>query len=88
MIRTGAYVIHMDHTTAKEVADKVAASILRSGRSKASVATQAGIPATTFGRKINGHVEFTLSELMRIAETLEVAPSALIPAAFYARAAA
>lgn len=78
----------MDHTTAKEVADKVAASILRSGRSKSSVAAEVGIPTTTFGRKINGHVEFTLSELLRLSEALDVAPSTLVPLAFAAKVAA
>ncbi|MCI2959514.1 helix-turn-helix domain-containing protein [Agromyces atrinae] len=72
----------MDYTPAKELADKVAASILRSGRTKASVASAAGIPHTTFNRKIHGHTEFTISELLRIAEVLEIAPSALAPSAF------
>lgn len=75
----------MDQSPAQELADKVAASILRSGRSKSSVAAASGIPATTFNRKINGHVEFTFSELMRLAEVLDVAPSTFTPAAFAAR---
>lgn len=78
----GAKVIRMDHTTAQEVADKVAAAILRAGASKSSVASSAGIPSTTFGRKINGHVEFTFGELLRIAEALGVSPSTLTPSAF------
>lgn len=72
----------MDHKPAREIADKVAAAILRSGRSKASVARDAGIPYTTFGRKLDGHVEFTFSELLRLAEVLGVAPSSLVPAEF------
>lgn len=72
----------MDHSTAQEVADKVAASILRSGRSKSSVALAIGIPATTFNRKINGHVEFAFSDLLRIAEEIDVDPSAFVPSAF------
>ena len=78
----------MDHSPAREVADKVAASILRSGCSKSSVSAAVGIPSTTFNRKINGHVEFTFSELLRLAEVLDVAPAMLMPAAFYANAAA
>ncbi|WP_341935302.1 helix-turn-helix transcriptional regulator [Microbacterium sp. LWO14-1.2] len=78
----------MDHSIAQELADKVAASILRAGRSKTSVAAAAGIPGTTFNRKINGHVEFTMGELVRIARVLEVAPSTLTPSAFLARDAA
>lgn len=82
MIQMDCKVIRMDHTTTQEVADKVAACILRAGVSKASVASAAGIPSTTFGRKINGHVEFTFSELLRIAEAVGVAPSTLAPSAF------
>lgn len=72
----------MDNFPAKELADKVAASILRSNLTKAHVAREAGIPYTTFQRKINGHVEFTFSELLRIAEVTGTAPSKLIPNAF------
>lgn len=76
------YIIHMDHLITQAVADKVAAEILKSGRSKSSVAVSVGIPATTFNRKIHGHVEFTVSEILRIAEELNVAPSRLVPALF------
>ena len=78
----------MDQTPAQDIADKVAAAILRSGRSKASVARDAGIPNTTFGRKLDGHVEFTFSELLRLAEVLGVAPSSLVPSEFRALAGA
>ncbi|WAC68868.1 helix-turn-helix domain-containing protein [Microbacterium sp. SL75] len=74
----------MDHSLAKLTADKVAASILRAGRSKASVASAAGIPTSTFGRKIDGHVEFTLGELLRIARAVGVSPSEYVPAEFSA----
>lgn len=72
----------MDTNPAPELADKVAASILRAGRTKTSVARDAGIPNTTFGRKINGHAEFTFSELLRIATVLDVSPATFVPAAF------
>ena len=72
----------MANSPAQELADKVAACILRSGKSKTSVARAAGIPNTTFVRKINGHVEFTFGELLRIAEVLGVAPSTFVPVAF------
>ncbi|MBB3158233.1 lambda repressor-like predicted transcriptional regulator [Microbacterium proteolyticum] len=72
----------MDHSLAKLTADKVAASILRAGRSKASVASAAGIPNSTFGRKIDGHVEFTLGELLRVARAVGVSPSEYVPAEF------
>ena len=75
----------MDHFITQEVAGKVAAAILESGISKRSVSEAAGIPATTFGRKIKGHVEFTFSELIRIAEVIGVKPSEFTPTAFDAR---
>lgn len=78
----------MNHSIAQELADKVAASILRADRSRRSVAAAAGIPATTFKRKIDGHVEFTMGELIRIARVLDVSPSTLVPPAFLARDAA
>lgn len=72
----------MDHFTTQEVAGKVAAAILASGLSRRSVADAAGIPPTTFGRKLKGLVEFTFSELLRIADALGVKPSAFTPTAF------
>lgn len=72
----------MDHSPAQELADKVAACILRSGRTKASVATAAGIPHTTFNRKINGYTEFTFGELLRIAAALDVPPATFTPSSF------
>ncbi|WP_264631490.1 helix-turn-helix domain-containing protein [Microbacterium hydrothermale] len=74
----------MAHSPAQEMADKVAATILRSGRTKASVASAAGIPHTTFTRKINGHTEFTVGEILRLAEVLDVPPSTLTPSALLA----
>ena len=65
-------------------ADKVAASILRAGRSKASVAAEAGIPYSTFCRKLDGHTEFTIGELIRIAKAVGVPPSEYAPAEFLA----
>ena len=84
MIRMGKYLCRMDHTTAQELADKVAASILRSGRSKASVAAAAGIPRTTFQRKLDGYTEFSFGELLRIASVLGVPPATFVPSAFLA----
>lgn len=76
----------MDYSLAQEIADKVAAAILRSGRSQTSVAAAAGIPLTTFNRKLNGHTEFGIGELIRIARALGINPSELMPAALLAAA--
>ena len=72
----------MDHYTPQEVAGKVAAAVLASPLSKRAVAEAAGIPATTFQRKLKGATEFHFSELLRLAEVLGVHPSKLAPSAF------
>lgn len=72
----------MDHT--REVADKVAAAVLRSGKSKSAVADQAGIPRTTFSRLLNGHAEFSVGQLLRVAEATGAQPSTLLPSRFLA----
>ena len=46
--------------------------IVRNNTSKNAVARAAGIPLTTFSRKINGHGDFTLRELGQVATALEV----------------
>jgi len=46
--------------------------IVRNDTSKNSVARRAGIPLTTFSRKINGHADFTIRELGAIADALHV----------------
>lgn len=74
----------MDHFLARETADKVAAAILRAGKTKAAVADATGIAQTTFGRKLNGHTEFTLGELLRIAAALQVPPYTFMPDVFRA----
>jgi len=66
-------------TITVEVADKVAAAILRSGKSKSHVANASGIPLTTFIRKINGHSDFSLSEINSIAQVLGISCAHLIP---------
>ena len=77
----------------REVAEWVATAVQRSiedqGRSKKSVADETGIPHPTFYRKVAGHGEFRLSELLAIADTLGVPPQTFVPPAFAgARAAA
>jgi hypothetical protein len=62
-----------------EVADKVAAAILRSGKPKSHIANASGIPLTTFMRKINGHTDFSLSEIDSVARSLGISCAILIP---------
>ncbi|WP_066303319.1 helix-turn-helix domain-containing protein [Arthrobacter luteolus] len=75
-------------TYSNEAARNIAAVITRKDRSKKSVADAAGIPLTTFNRKINGHGDFGILELAAIADALQVHPTELLPAAFTQRVAA
>ena len=53
--------------------------IVRKGSSKNAVAKSAGVPLTTFSRKINGHGDFTLRELGDIACALGLVLSDILP---------
>ena len=46
--------------------------LLDKGLSKSAAATKAGIPSSTFHRKINSTGDFTLRELGQIAEALDL----------------
>lgn len=61
------------------VASEVLANVTQSGKSKRSVAMQAGIPYTTFTRKLDGHGDFTIRELASIAAALGVSLKNVIP---------
>lgn len=54
-------------------------AIKRTGRSQRWTAERAGIPHTTFQRKLDGHTDFYIGEIRRIAHVLGVKPSALMP---------
>lgn len=51
-------------------------------RSKKWTAQKAGIALTTFHRKLNGGADFTVTELIRIAQVLGVHPADLLPGQF------
>lgn len=53
--------------------------IAKSGSNKNKVAKTAGIPLTTFSRKINGHGDFSLRELGNIAEALGATLDQILP---------
>lgn len=71
----------MERTLTKQIADCVAAAIHRSGKSQSAVALATGIPKTTLGRKINGHTDFTMTELVSIAFFLDTTIAELTPSA-------
>lgn len=53
--------------------------IAQSGSNKNKVARAAGIPLTTFSRKINGHGDFSLRELGSIANALGLTLDQILP---------
>lgn len=53
-----------------------------------AVARRAGIPTTTFNRKIDGHKDFTLRELGKIAEALDRQLVDILPSELLTRRAA
>lgn len=69
----------MEKNTTAEIALKVAAAIGRSAYSQRAVAKAAGIPSTTFARKIGGHTDFTIIELIAIARILDLALEDFLP---------
>lgn len=80
-IQTDGYALRMDIT--KEVADKVSAAILRNEKETiSSVARKAFVPYSTLHRKLSGGGDFSMSELGRIADVLDIPPYTLLPSTF------
>lgn len=69
-------------TTKQEIAHNIQKAIDEAERSKKWTAEKAGIALSTFHRKMNGGAEFTIEELMRIADVLNTRPVNLLPAVF------
>lgn len=63
-------------------ADAVRIAIERSGRTKRFVSDETGIAYPTLNRKVAGHSEFSLTELLAIADALHISPVAFVPPAF------
>jgi DNA-binding phage protein len=53
--------------------------ILEKGSTKNAIAVKAGIPSTTFTRKLNSDGDFTLRELGKIAEALDRQLADILP---------
>lgn len=53
--------------------------ILEKGSTKNATAVKAGIPSTTFTRKLNSSGDFTLAELGQIAEALDLQIADILP---------
>lgn len=68
-------------TPNQEVARNIAAAITQKDRTKKSVAESAGIPLTTFNRKINGQGQITITDICAVADALGINPADLAPSA-------
>lgn len=72
----GDYSIHMGNNSTEEIIRAVNTNILveitRSGSSKNAIAQKAGIPASTFTRKVTGKGSFSIKELGDIADALDL----------------
>lgn len=64
------YGVRMDIT--RTTAQAVTECLKRSGRSQLSLSEESGIPRTTLLRRLSGATPFTVEELQRIADCLDV----------------
>lgn len=75
------YYTHMSTTTGW-TAQAIRAALADSGVTKRYLSQKTGIPYPTLNRKVAGSRDFTLSELLAIAEALQVHPAAFVPPQF------
>lgn len=67
----------------EQIGASVSEALSDAGRNKLWLSEQTGIPRTTLNRKMLGRQsEFTMTELLAVAEALGVAPSRFTPPAF------
>lgn len=72
----------MINSVASEVGSIVESAIKSAGRTKVSVSEETGIPYPTLNRKVAGKSEFSFTELLLIAECLQVSPAEFVPSQF------
>lgn len=58
---------------------KIKLEIVEADTNRNAVARKAGIPPTTFNRKLDGHADFTLRELGQIAQALDRQLADILP---------
>jgi len=66
----------------KEVANKVRQAMDHKGESILNTAKLSAIPYSTLYRKLDDGGDFTMTELGRLADALDVHPSTLVPDSF------
>lgn len=67
--------------TALRVAAEVRAEVARQGVNRQGIAEQLGMSEARLSLRMNGHVEWKVSELLAVAEVLNVPVSKFLPAA-------
>ncbi|MDR1214477.1 MAG: helix-turn-helix domain-containing protein [Propionibacteriaceae bacterium] len=72
----------------QDVARRVAQAMVAAGMSKTKLAQLACVPYATLDRKLRGGSDFSVIELMRIADVCSVRPHSLCPSIFPMEAAA
>jgi len=68
--------------TATWTGSAIRAALADTGVSQKALSDTTGIPYPTLRRKLGGHKDFTLAELLVIAEAMHVHPSVLVPPQF------
>lgn len=84
------YGVHMDTNSLPNdtVPGLILHQIRKAERTKKWTAERAGIPQTTFNRKLRDGADFTVGEVARIARALGISPVDLLPPEFRQVAAA
>lgn len=67
-------------------AERIDKARLKADRSQRWLSNQTGISLSSLGRKLNGHADFYLDEVAKIARALNVPTSSLLPPDFTAEA--
>jgi transcriptional regulator with XRE-family HTH domain len=65
-----------------DIARRVAKALLDSDKSKTQLARVTGIPYATLDRKLRGVTDFSVVELLRVADALGITPASLVPPLF------
>jgi transcriptional regulator with XRE-family HTH domain len=70
----------MNHMTVQAIAAEARATIARQNVPQARVAEALGLTRSQFSRRINGHIEFSASEIATMADFLGVPVGEFFPA--------
>ena len=71
------------HTNTQDVASRIQEAMQEAERSASWTATKAGIPVSTFRRKLNRGSAFTVGEVAQVARALDIDPVGLFEGVRY-----